>query len=422
MTSITLTITGAKARASVSGPLTSGMVGIPVILEYDGSWNGLTKNLVCRCGKWGLEKGETRTVLNIGERTTVAHEVMKSDMNLYLGVEGYSADGKLVIPSTWADCGKIQPGANTDADSSASPKLSIWGQLQTEINQLKTQTITEDQIAAGVASYLEENPIELPETPQSSALNAAQINALDGMFKVCAFIKADMSAEYAAFKTAFGISGSEEEPDEPVDPEVTLSSISAVYSGGDVHVGTAVTDLTGIVVTAHYSDGSSASVTDYTLSGTIAEGSNTVIVTYQGETATFTVTGVAESGGTETTETPFGVEWTEGVLILESNGVEFANASWVASDYIDLTGKTEIRVYNDSGTKLFVFQGAYYDADKNYVSGFEKKYVQGSTAYPSPLVLTIPDGGVYVRLSTSIKAGSDSAGYVYYTELGYELA
>lgn len=83
------------------------------------------------------------------------------------------------------------------------------------------------------------------------------------------------------------------------DTEVTLSSISATYSGGDVAVGTAVTDLTGIVVTAHYSDGSTATVTDYTLSGTIAEGSNTVSVSYGGKTTTFAVTGVAESTDTK---------------------------------------------------------------------------------------------------------------------------
>lgn len=144
------------------------------------------------------------------------------------------------------------------------------------------------------------------QNPTGGGLTTEQINALDGMFKVCVFDDSlgDVEAAYAAFKTAFGItdSGEEEpdtpvEPDEPVTPEITLSSISAVYSGGDVPVGTAIADLTGIVVTAHYSDGSSKSVTGYTLSGTIAEGSNTVTVSYGGKTTTFTVTGVAESGG-----------------------------------------------------------------------------------------------------------------------------
>lgn len=73
--------------------------------------------------------------------------------------------------------------------------------------------------------------------------------------------------------------------------EVTLVSISVNYSGGNVTVGTNLTDLTGITVTAHYSDGTTSNVTDYTLSGTIAEGSNTITVSYSGKTATFTVTG-----------------------------------------------------------------------------------------------------------------------------------
>ena len=75
--------------------------------------------------------------------------------------------------------------------------------------------------------------------------------------------------------------------------DVTLTGISADYTGGDVPVGTALIDLTGLTVTATYSDGSIANVTGYTLSGTIAEGSNTITVTYDGCTTTFLVTGVA---------------------------------------------------------------------------------------------------------------------------------
>lgn len=160
MTSITLNVTGARIRAAVNGPLTSGMVGIPVTIRYDNVWNGLTKNLVCRCGKWGPDKGETRTVLNIGETTTVAHEVMQADMHLYLGIEGYSANGKLVIPTIWADCGAILHGANTGENLSTDPKLSIWAQLQAEIEKIKQTSVTEGKIAAAVTAYLKENPIE----------------------------------------------------------------------------------------------------------------------------------------------------------------------------------------------------------------------------------------------------------------------
>ena len=123
---------------------------------------------------------------------------------------------------------------------------------------------------------------------QTSGLTTAQVKALDGMFKVCAFTKDNVSAEYTAFKTAFGIA------DSGGETEVTLTSISATYDGGSVPAGTAVNDLTGIVVTAHYSDGTSETVTDYTLSGAISEGSNAVTVSYGGKTTTFTVMGIAE--------------------------------------------------------------------------------------------------------------------------------
>lgn len=78
------------------------------------------------------------------------------------------------------------------------------------------------------------------------------------------------------------------------DEELTLSSISATYTGGKAIRGTSVNDLTGITVTAHYSDGSTANITDYILSGEILKGDNTITVNYQGKTTTFTVVGIVE--------------------------------------------------------------------------------------------------------------------------------
>ena len=120
------------------------------------------------------------------------------------------------------------------------------------------------------------------------------------------------------------------EPDEPEEPEVTLTSISTVYTGGEVEVGTSVNSLTGITVTAHYSDGSSANVTGYSLSGTIAEGSNTITVAYSGFTTTFTVTGISvpviedELSGYAMPTMP--TKWSsEGDWIYASNGTVMGN-------------------------------------------------------------------------------------------------
>lgn len=223
-----------------------------------------------------------------------------------------------------------------------------------------------------------------------SGLTTAQIDALHGMFKVCAFTKEDISAEYTAFKTAFGIedSGEEEpdtpvepdEPDEPVTPEVTLTSISATYSGGEVAVGTAVTALTGIVVTAHYSDGTSETVTGYTLSGEIAEGSNTVSVSYEGLTTSFTVTGVAE----EEPEIPPAEIPADATRLayIEATGTQYIDTGYqpAAMDTVELTMETTIP------TKNAICMGVS-DANKNaFAMGFNSTYLKwgrGQGALPA---------------------------------------
>lgn len=137
-------------------------------------------------------------------------------------------------------------------------------------------------------------------------------------------------------------SGGEVGPDKPDDPdepdaEKTLTSISAVHSGGSVPVGTAVNALTGVVVTAHYSDGTSEPVTAYTLNGTIAEGSNTIAVSYGGKTATFEVIGVAESGG-----------GSDNLAVINSNTAKNNNATAFVineDDSITVTGGSDAYGY-----------------------------------------------------------------------------
>lgn len=242
---------------------------------------------------------------------------------------------------------------------------------------------------------------------QTSGLTTAQVNALDGMFKVCAFTKADVSAEYTAFKTAFGIS-----------EVVTLSSISVTYDGGDVAVGTAVTALDGVVVTAIYSDGSTEIATGYTISGTIAEGQNTVTVTYQGKTATFTVTGVAESsGGGESGETGVSNEstWTAGVAYtfnpvkdtyIESNGAETAYNTWSSSPYLYCDGASQLvfTVLLDSAMlSVNNNYNAFYDVNKTFISKFDISGIGNASIDGAEIgatkEITIPENAAYFRVS-----------------------
>lgn len=75
-------------------------------------------------------------------------------------------------------------------------------------------------------------------------------------------------------------------------PPTELSSITAVYTqSGTVYTTDSIDSLKNdLVVTAHYSDSSSETVTTYTLSGTLTEGTSTITVSYGGKTTTFNVT------------------------------------------------------------------------------------------------------------------------------------
>lgn len=151
------------------------------------------------------------------------------------------------------------------------------------------------------------------------------------------------------------------------DTERTLTSISATYSGGSVTAGTAVSALTGVVVTAHYSDGTSEAVTGYTLSGTISEGSNTITVSYGGKTTTFTVTGTAESGGGAVTNTIFPLAdgtSSDGAVVVENNHVTISTTNRT----INLTDVSEdTNIDTDNAYQMYAGK-SYTLAISNYTN------------------------------------------------------
>lgn len=79
-------------------------------------------------------------------------------------------------------------------------------------------------------------------------------------------------------------------------PPADLLSISAVYTQTATVYDTESLDSLrdDLVVTALYSDAHTETVTDYTLSGTLTEGTSTITVTYGGKATTFNVTVTAK--------------------------------------------------------------------------------------------------------------------------------
>lgn len=77
-----------------------------------------------------------------------------------------------------------------------------------------------------------------------------------------------------------------------MNPPTNLSYITAEYSqGGTIYDTDTLNDLkSDLVVTAHYDDLTTDTITTYALSGTLEEGTSTITVTYMGKTTTFDVT------------------------------------------------------------------------------------------------------------------------------------
>ena len=197
--------------------------------------------------------------------------------------------GDIIVVEAVDSTGKVTKTKAVKAPTGGSAKVTAES-----IKNALGYTPADDEDVTKLSEAIVDLEDKIPS--EVGGLTAAQISALDGMFKIASYTE-DPTAAYSAFKVAFGLdeSGGEVEPDEPENPDVTLTSIAVKYSGGDVDVGTELSDLTGIVVTATYSDGSTRAVSGYTLSGEIAEGVNIITVSYGGLTATFTVTGVAET-------------------------------------------------------------------------------------------------------------------------------
>lgn len=76
-------------------------------------------------------------------------------------------------------------------------------------------------------------------------------------------------------------------------PDATVESITAVFTQGSATIfdtDSLDTLRQYLVVTATFSDSTTATVTDYTLSGTLSAGTSTITVSYGGKTDTFSVT------------------------------------------------------------------------------------------------------------------------------------
>lgn len=129
--------------------LTSGMVGAEVHFIFDEVWNGLAKTAVFRAGDKVFDVLDNQWEGNV---CTIPHEVLAvAGVNLEVGVYGTDASGKLVIPTVYADCGRIRAGADPMGDESADPTAPVWAQLGQPTNAAIISALNDAGLIAPIA-------------------------------------------------------------------------------------------------------------------------------------------------------------------------------------------------------------------------------------------------------------------------------
>lgn len=101
MTSIKLKVDGARITAHRSGPLTKGMVGVPVSISFNEVWGSLSRSVVFKAGDVSLQ------VSNVKETLTLPPELLVKE-NVDLMVSVYGTDGDISIPTVWERIGTVQ--------------------------------------------------------------------------------------------------------------------------------------------------------------------------------------------------------------------------------------------------------------------------------------------------------------------------
>lgn len=147
MTTIQLYCRGSLARAKVEGQLTHAMAGIPVEIQWDEAWHGLTKTMKIRCND------VCRTAIVAEDGTAVVpYECLIAGQRLEIGLDGWSQDGSLRIPSSWASCGIVKPSvAQCEGEEGAPPTVDTVAQLQILVGKAE-EAASGAALAAGDAA------------------------------------------------------------------------------------------------------------------------------------------------------------------------------------------------------------------------------------------------------------------------------
>lgn len=187
-------------------------------------------------------------------------------------------------------------------------------------------------------------------------------------------------------------------------PPAELASISAVYTqSGTVYTTDSLDDLkSDLVVTATYTDSTTETVTTYTLSGTLTEGTSVITVSYGGKTTTFNVTVTAPA-----TLSSITAVYTQSGTVYDTDTLDSLKSDLVVTAvYSDSTTET-VTNYTLSGTltegtsTITVSYGGKTTTFSVTVTEYVEPYI--STNFTFPITATWSPNNNVATLSEAIK-------------------
>ena len=159
-------------------PLPPGMVGAAVTFSFSGeAWAALEKTAVFRAGN-------VRRDVTAWENGTCAipWECLRMPgEHLLAGVYGADGDGTVVIPTVYADCGVIQPGADPTGDPAADPDTPFFTpMLERALAEAKASGLFDGAAGPAGAPGAKGDKGEKGDAFAYADFTAAQLAALKG--------------------------------------------------------------------------------------------------------------------------------------------------------------------------------------------------------------------------------------------------
>lgn len=391
--SISATYTQGSTKVYPDTPLNDLKTNLVVLASYDdGSTETVASNAYTLSGT--LAQGTSTVTVTYLDKTTT-FTVNVSAPRTVTGIDAtYTQGSTVVYPNTSLNDLKgnltvVKQYNDGTSEHLAAEEYTLSGTLTvgTSTVTVTYQTFTDtfevvvSQIveATGIeATYTQGTTVVYPDTSLDT-LKAGLVvvkNYNDGTSETLSADQYTLSGTLAVGTSTITVTNSTftDTFDVAVTQRPELVSITAAYTqSGTVYEGQNLDVLRpDLVVTANYTDSSTKVVTDYTLTGSLVEGTSTIVVNYEGKTDSFNVT--------VTVAPPY----------IELNYLQGDGSAYILTDYTPTMHDSMEVKYNDPGAN-----------GNPHIVGVMNRYALGVAQYGYAVV---NNATAYYRYGTGLKA------------------